>query len=74
MADRHELEQPLSQLYVLRLWREAASAPWQAMLRRADGGPRIGFADLEQLAIFLLRLADRPAPAIPAEHEAGDTD
>jgi hypothetical protein len=62
MADRHESEQPLSQLYVLRLWREAQGAPWQAMLRPADGGPRIGFADLEQLASFLLRLADSPAP------------
>ena len=74
MADRHEPEQPLSQLYVLRLWRETASAPWQAMLRPAGGGPRIGFASLEQLAIFLLGLADRPVPAIPAEPPAGDTD
>ena len=74
MADRHEPEQPLSQLCVLRLWREAEGAPWQAMLRRAGGGPRIGFADLEQLAIFLLRLAERPAPAIRAEHPPGDND
>ena len=67
MADRHEPEQPLSRLYVLRLWREAQGAPWQAMLRPADGGPRIGFANLEQLAIFLLRLADSPAPRLLAE-------
>jgi hypothetical protein len=67
MADRHKPEQPLSQLYVLRLWREAEGAPWQAMLRPADGGPRLGFADLEQLAIFLLRLADSPAPRPRAE-------
>ena len=36
MADRHEPEQALSQLYVLRLWREAEGAPWQAMLHLAD--------------------------------------
>jgi hypothetical protein len=72
MADRHEPHQPLSQLYVLRLWREAASAPWQAMLRPAGGGSRIGFADLEQLAIFLLRLADHPAPPDPTTETAGD--
>jgi hypothetical protein len=74
MPDRHEPEQPLSQLYVLRVWREAEGALWQAMLRPADGGPRLGFANLEQLAIFLLCLADRPAPAIPAEHPPGDND
>ena len=74
MADRHEPHEPLSQLYVLRLWREAASAPWQAMLRPASGGSRIGFADLEQLAIFLLRLADRPPPSIPAAQPPGDHD
>jgi hypothetical protein len=74
MADRHQPHEPISQLYILRLWREAASAPWQAMLRPAGGGPRIGFADLEQLAMFLLRLADRPAPPISAEHPPGDND
>ena len=63
MADR-----PLSQLYVLRLWRESEDVPWQAMLRPADGGPRIGVADLEPLAIFLLRLADSRAPPDDAEH------
>jgi hypothetical protein len=74
MADRHEPNQPLSQLYVLRLWRESEDAPWQAMLRPADGEPRLGFASLEQLAIFLLRLAEGSAPAIPAEPPAGDND
>jgi hypothetical protein len=74
MADRHQPDQPLSQLYVLRLWREAEGAHWQAVLRPAGGGPRMGFADLEQLAIFLLRQADHPAPAIPAEHRPGDDD
>jgi hypothetical protein len=62
MAERHDPKQPLSRLYALRLWREAEGAPWQAMLRPADGGPRIGFANLEQLAIFLLHLADSSAP------------
>ena len=67
MTDSHERQEPITQLYVLRLWRETASAPWQAMLRPAGGGPRIGFADLEQLAIFLLRLADSPAPPVPGD-------
>jgi hypothetical protein len=74
MAKAHEPYEPLSQLYVLRLWREAEGAPWQAILRPADGEVRIGFADLEQLAIFLLRLADHRAPAISAEPPPGDND
>jgi hypothetical protein len=74
MADRDEPHELLSQLYVLRLWREVAGAPWRAMLRPADGGPRLGFADLEQLAIFLLRHADRPAPPVRLEGTPGDND
>jgi hypothetical protein len=46
----------MTQIYVLSLWRETAAAPWRAALRPADGGERIGFADLEQLASFLLQL------------------
>jgi len=66
MADRHEPEQPLSQLYVLRLWRETAGAPWQAMLRPADGRPRIGFASLDALLAFLMAQTD---PATPQADE-----
>src|SRR5262245_40603926 len=61
--------QALTQLYTLRLWRARAGAPWRAALRPADGAAPIGFADLEQLALFLLRLADSRAPPSDAAHE-----
>jgi hypothetical protein len=44
--------------YLLRLWREGEGAPWRASLQSADEAERIGFADLEQLVAYLLRLAD----------------
>jgi hypothetical protein len=48
------------QVYLLSLWRETPAAPWRAALRLAGGEERIGFADLEALALFLLRLNDSP--------------
>lgn len=62
MANRAEHASPLTQIYVLSLWREREGAPWRAALRPAGSAERIGFADLEQLAAFLLRLADGRAP------------
>jgi hypothetical protein len=41
-------------------------------LRAADGETRLGFATIDQLAAFLLRLRDSPAPAHRAEHPGGD--
>ena len=52
------------QTYLLSLWREGRT--WRAALRPADGGPRQGFADLEQLVAFLLRLQDERPVAGPA--------
>jgi len=55
------------QIYLLSLWRETPAAPWRAALRLAGSQERIGFADLEALALFLLRLDDggeHPATAI----------
>lgn len=46
------------QVYLLTLWREAPGAPWRAALRPSGDQERIGFADLEALALFLLRLDD----------------
>jgi hypothetical protein len=43
--------------YLLSLWREGTT--WRAALRPADGGPRQGFGDVEQLVAFLLRLQDQ---------------
>jgi hypothetical protein len=51
--------QPRSHTFVLTLWREREDGPWRAALRVADGGARLGFADLQQLAEFLLSLVDQ---------------
>jgi hypothetical protein len=48
-----------SQVYLLRLWREAAGTPWRLSLRQASEGASIGFADLDDLVIFLLRVMER---------------
>jgi hypothetical protein len=50
------------QVYLLTLWREAPDAPWRAALRPAGGQERIGFANLEMLVLFLLRLDDNRTP------------
>lgn len=42
--------------YLLSLWRETPAAPWRAALRLAGSDERLGFANLEALALFLLRL------------------
>jgi hypothetical protein len=49
--------------YLLSLWREGPT--WRAALRPADGGPRQGFGDLDQLATFLFRLQDDHGLARP---------
>ena len=36
-----------SQIYLLRLWREATLSPWRLSLREASDGEAIGFADLD---------------------------
>ena len=46
----------IQQTYLLSLWREAPGARWRAALRPAGSTERIGFADLEMLALFLMRL------------------
>jgi hypothetical protein len=58
-TDRDDL--PRSHTFLLTLWRERQDGPWRAALRLADGGVRVGFADLEQLAAFLLSLAGEPS-------------
>jgi hypothetical protein len=58
------------QVYLLSLWRETPGAPWRAALRLAGGEERIGFADLEALALFLLRLDDSPKSSATATTEA----
>ena len=53
------------QTYLLSLWQEGMT--WRAALRPADGGPRQGFGDLEQLVAFLLRLQDEHGLTAPAD-------
>ncbi len=55
MPAKRTLDERRSQMYVLRLWREAAGAPWRLSLRTATGGEASGFADLDDLVVFLLR-------------------
>jgi hypothetical protein len=54
----HDADPACHQVYLLTLWRETADAPWRAALRHSGTQERIGFADLEALALFLLRLDD----------------
>jgi hypothetical protein len=56
-----------SQVYLLRLWREAAGAPWRLSLRQASEGAAIGFADLDDLVVFLLRTMGNNEKATPDE-------
>ena len=60
MLPNDQLDQPRSRTFLLTLWREREDGSWRAALRLADGGVRLGFADLEQLAEFLLSLNDHP--------------
>lgn len=61
------------QVYLLTLWRETADAPWRAALRQASTQERIGFADLESLALFLLRLNDSRAQPSDLAQYADDS-
>jgi hypothetical protein len=56
-----------SQMYLLRLWREAAEAPWRLSLRQASDSQAIGFADLDDLVIFLLRTMGKKEEAAQDE-------
>jgi hypothetical protein len=58
MSPPHELDSAQSMTFVLSLWRASTGGPWRAALRPADGGRRLGFADIEQLAAFLLRMEE----------------
>jgi hypothetical protein len=58
----HDPDPAQHQVYLLTLWRETPDVPWRAALRPAGSQARIGFADLEALALFLLRLDDNRTP------------
>ncbi len=58
MAHTHNPGEDLNHIFILHLWREHVDAPWRASLRASGNDERTGFADLEQLAIFLLYLTE----------------
>ena len=58
MSPVHPGEGECSRVYLLSVSRERAGAPWRATLRAAGTDIRVRFADLEQLALFLLSLPD----------------
>lgn len=63
------------QIYLLSLWRETPEAPWRAALRLAGSEQRMGFADLDALALFLLRLDEHPErPAVVLDCPAAPID
>ena len=53
---------PDTRIYVLRLWRETRDGPWRAALRPEGGAPPRGFANMEQLAAYLLTLEHEQQP------------
>jgi hypothetical protein len=71
----HDSDSARHKIYLLSLWREAPDAPWRASLRPAGGAERRGFANLEALAQFLLRLNDhQDGGALPVQEASGSDD
>jgi hypothetical protein len=69
MKSEQSVDGRCSQVSVLRPWREAAGTPWRLSLRQASGGEAIGFADLDDLVIFLLRTMGNNEKATPDEEQ-----
>jgi hypothetical protein len=70
MSPNDRLDQPRTRTFLLTLWREREDGPWRAALRAADGGVRLGFGDLQQLAEFLLSLNDHSYVTESVKHES----
>ena len=53
--------------YLLRLWRTEGlqACEWRASLEIPETGERIGFANLEQLFVYLMDLSEGQAPTRP---------
>jgi hypothetical protein len=65
-------QQPTSLSYLLRLWpTDAAGQPvWRASLENVQTGDRLGFANLEQLFVFLMQQTEHDREAPNAESDA----
>lgn len=55
---------PAYHSYLLRLWR-TAEGHWRASLETVQGGERLAFASLAQLADYLALATEDPAPSQP---------
>lgn len=57
--------------FLLRMWcvDETGRANWQASLEMADTGKRIGFANLEQLFMYLIDLSENRNDAQDQNHK-----
>lgn len=56
--------EPHRHAFLLMIWQEQADGPWRASLRPTVGEARQGFATIEHLAAYLLRLT-APEAAMP---------
>ena len=64
--ETHDSNQPSAAKYhagLLRLWRDGQGGAWHASLQDTKSGERIGFADLERLFAYLLRLTSEAPDA-----------
>ena len=65
MDEQNQLEQAAQQTnrysYLLRLWRtpQSSGLNWQVSLENPRTNERVGFANLEQMFAFLMRLIER---------------
>ena len=59
--DTKKTEKPQHISFLLRMWcvDETGRSNWRASLEMPETGERIGFANLEQLFIYLIDLSDR---------------
>jgi hypothetical protein len=64
-------QQPSSRSYLLRLWPtgSAEQQVWRASLENVQTGERMGFANLEQLFVYLMQQIEhnREAPDTPSQ-------
>jgi hypothetical protein len=57
--------------YMLRLWRvhDGQKTIWHASLQDVRGGPRLGFADLDQVVAYLRQELNLPSEPRPSDRE-----
>jgi hypothetical protein len=63
MSAQPDIVERQSYIYLLRLWRENAGAPWRASIRRADSDAAVGFASLNELVSYLTHEMQGDIPA-----------